>query len=140
VSGLDLDKAEDLHQSTTPGPWAAVPPRRLGGNTPIVATDEVDSDRWILDACWPTDAEFVVHAHRLWSVMCSELRAARDRDAACIREHHPDDFAKVRLGRLEAAARSFLVAADGYLADGTASFGEYEQAAAKLRDALDGAR
>jgi hypothetical protein len=90
------------------------------------------------------------------------MTAADDRNAAILRaiaEHAPEWFTPVipdgylmpygilaartallrganaldRLGEVEAAARSFLEA------DAWASFGEYEQAAARLRDALDGA-
>jgi hypothetical protein len=78
---IDLDAAEDLHQSTTPGPWRA-------------EHDSCDCDTpcdhaiWIyrIDPLgesvgdWPeADVKFVVEAHRQWPALVAWLRAAGER-------------------------------------------------------------
>jgi hypothetical protein len=104
---IDLDRAEDLHQSTTPGPWDIQPHGHIrkgckcmsceaftgwelrhvltceevaikGNPDPGAGSEWPPGDTCDSDVLRYEDAAFIVEAHRLWSAMCSELRAARE--------------------------------------------------------------
>jgi hypothetical protein len=59
---MNLTEISQRRAAVTPGRWRANPPRPFGGNTEIVVSDEVDSDRWIVTVFEPRDAEFIAHA------------------------------------------------------------------------------
>lgn len=48
--------------AATPGEWKVGESHPFGGNTPVVVPDNVDSDRWIIDALEHADAEFIARA------------------------------------------------------------------------------
>jgi hypothetical protein len=99
VTEVDLDRLEDLHQSTTPGPWWDSPVKAapgghtirggpsdwrgfdgsLGGDTrPIarIALALAEDGGSINES--DADAEFIVEAHRVMPGLVAELRAARE--------------------------------------------------------------
>jgi hypothetical protein len=69
---MDLDRLEDLHQSTTPGPW------ELGDGGWGVYIGAPDQNVWAReDVPNPADVEFAVVAHRALPALITEVRALR---------------------------------------------------------------
>jgi hypothetical protein len=99
MSRVDLEQLEDLHQSTTPGPWWDSPVKTAPGHHTIRGGPDdwrgfdgsLGGDRRPIARIAPAlaedgtpttehdaDAAFMVEAHRLLPALISELRAARE--------------------------------------------------------------